>query len=553
MFDPLSCQTSHHFEPLYSNPNSYGNEIRSQERSLAEGKTFGRSERTNHSKGINDLPLELFVLILDAALDEPCFQGGDYLSTLKTLAAVCRRWKSTIQNTPSFWTVIESTITPDEMHYMLRKSGKRNLTFRHPPKTDSAPDAFPTKRLDTSDFLGTASAHMSRCSSLSLAGKWCRQTARIVGSPAPVLREATVVATGNDFNECVILFDGQAGMLENLWLSRIPIRWDLGLPPKLRRVKISYDVASLLWIPHPRQVVSALSSCSGIEVFSISGEMGPSDWGHLEWAELGMQGVMVELPMLKELTIENMTIPGTAYILQYLSTPLLRNLKLTESLRPQADSLAPLLLPPSPVLADSIRDALVHCKKLTLAVQWGHYDLGIEGAEGHVYLSLRCRDRDEVTRWLVQEFVSELSSVPELKFEASSALPGPQLRSLPELLKALRNVARLECPCVGSAAAILVDHLAQPYQGSDGWRWHWPGLRHLRLHDADDWNPLALTALFFQRYAAPQRAGKDLSAGTPKWYPCSLATLQLGAVKSRHPIVFQAITRIVGEGVLEDI
>ncbi|KAG8914055.1 hypothetical protein FRC00_000933, partial [Tulasnella sp. 408] len=59
---------------------------------------------------------------------------------------------------------------------------------------------------------------MSRCSFLSLAERRCEEVDRIVGSPAPILREATVVATNIDSGGKVILFDGQAGMLENLWL-----------------------------------------------------------------------------------------------------------------------------------------------------------------------------------------------------------------------------------------------------------------------------------------------------------------------------------------------
>ncbi|KIO30816.1 hypothetical protein M407DRAFT_20143 [Tulasnella calospora MUT 4182] len=511
--------------------------------------------QNNPPKRINDLPPELIILILEAALDEVVkvsyYQGGHYLGTLKTLAAVCRTWKSTIQDTPSFWNVIESTITPNEMHYMLRKSEKCTLTFRHLMERFDYSGRNVRRRtgLDTSDFFDVASFNMSRCSSLSFAVKWYRQAVRVLGSPAPILREAVAIASDRDSVERIILFDGQAGMLENLWLSDIPIRWDLGLPPRLRRIKISYSDAPITWLPTPGQVVSALSTCGGIESFDLSGRS--TVHGRLEWEELGVGGPMVELPMLKELKIENMSIAGSAYILQHLLTPPLRNLGLTQCLQRQVDTLTPLLYPPGPPLIESIRSALVCCEKVTLNVERKQCTLEIEGVGGHVYLLLQCADPDELTSWLAEELVSELSSVPELVLEASSSFPGPELRSLPKLMEALRNLVRLHCSQVYAAAGDLAEHLARPYQASDGWRWHWPGLKNLDLNDACHWNELALT-MFRDRYGASQEEDGGTSVGTLKWRPSPLTSLRLGGMESMYPETFQEIVDIVGKEVLEE-
>ncbi|KAG8897037.1 hypothetical protein FRC01_011502, partial [Tulasnella sp. 417] len=159
---------------------------------------------------INDLPPEIIVQILHAVLEEifnfPYFLGGYYLSALKDLTVVCTLWKFTIQNSPTFWTIIESSNTPDEMGYMLRKAANCLVTFKH--LLDSGQDVFPEGGFDGFDFLDFASSNMPRCSSLSVAVKWCSQAARILGSPAPNLREATIVASLYDIDEDLHLFDG---------------------------------------------------------------------------------------------------------------------------------------------------------------------------------------------------------------------------------------------------------------------------------------------------------------------------------------------------------
>ncbi|KIO30815.1 hypothetical protein M407DRAFT_20142 [Tulasnella calospora MUT 4182] len=538
--------------PSSGDSSSPRNGTRALEQRLVEEDTSGQPGHTMFRpapKSINDLPLDLIILVLETALDEvanlPHYQGGGYLGMLKTLAAVCRMWKSTIQDTPRLWKVIDSTITLNERHYMLRKSKKCALAFRH--SMDRTPG------LDTSDFLDFASFNMYRCSSASLEVEGCHQAARVLGSPAPILREATVIASNHDSHEHIILFDGQAGMLENLRLSNIPIQWDLGLPPKLRRIQISYGSNTpIAWAPSPPQVLSALSTCSGLEFFYLCGRI--TVHNRLEWEELGVRGPTAELPMLKELKIENMSKAEIAYILKHLSTPPLRNLKLMESIHSEVDgTLTPLLHPPSRILIESIRRALVHCDKVALMLDPERCSLEVKGAGGYVSLSrLKCADPDELTRWVMEELASELSSMPELHLglEVLSMCPGPELRSLAKLMKVLKNVARLSCMQVSAEVNVVLKHLARPYQASDGWRWHWPGLKHLDLNGAFSYNDLALT-MIRDRYGTPQEEDGGTGDGTPKWRPSPLTTLRLGQMKSLQPKIFQDIVDIVGKEVLK--
>ncbi|KAG8915222.1 hypothetical protein FRC00_006564 [Tulasnella sp. 408] len=506
-----------------------------------------RVQQDNPSKSINDLPLEIVIHILDAVLKETIntadFHGGYYLRTLGDLAAVCRAWKAIIESTPSLWTVIESTAMPDEMDYMLHKSGNCTLNFRSIIRGHGI---LLSEDFAGSDFLSLTTQNMRRCSSLSVRVENSGQAAPLLESPAPVLREAIIHAVASNADRPVNLFDGQAEMLEDLRLTRIPIRWDLGLPPKLRCIRIAYRHLSTTWFPRPHEVVSALSGCAGIEIVDLSGPN--MVFKSLEWTDPEVQGPIVDLPKLKELKIQNMSIARSSYIVGHLRAPSLKILRLRETL--QVDSIIPLLRPPNSLLLPHIQHTLAHSEILNLTLGHKRILLKIEGKGGDADLAFFCTDPENLGRWLVDEFVSELSSVSELELGVTSTHPISALNFLGNLLQALRNITRLRCPCANAAAGILAEHLASPYYASDGWRWHWPGLRHLKLGDAHEWHEVALKMLQ-ERYGSSQKEYGDLGIGTPKWYPCPLITLSLPGMSACHPKTFRDIAGIVGKGVLE--
>ncbi|KAG8915221.1 hypothetical protein FRC00_006563 [Tulasnella sp. 408] len=539
-----SQKTTHAVPPP---PESTSPENRStvEKRFLAPGVTLGpledgdvhsRLQQDSLPRSINDLPTELLTRILHVVLNRviglPEAGLGIYLKTLKNLALVCLRWKSIIRDTPTFWAVIDSKSTTREMQYMLRKSRNCPLTFRH------------VGRSVGSDFADFARLNMARCFSLSFTPLQASQAAHLLEYPAPTLREATVVASICDIIEPLALFNGQAGALEDLTLERIPIRWDSGLPPMLRRLEVSCKTGVSGWFPHPPTIVAALSGCIGIEVVRLSGlgMLEHSDW---EWPEV--QESPVELPMLKDLRIENMGVAKSGGIVGSLRAPALRNLWLKES--HQVDSVVPLLHTPNPLLLQSIQRALARCDRIVLVVGKEDFTFNIQGEEGQVHLAIGCRNPDELGSWLAEKFASELVLISEVRLVGGSALPGQEFGGLRKLLEALNNVAVLICPYVEPIADALVKHLALPYREDDDLRWHCPELRHIRFDDAHKWPELALT-MFRERYEPSQKEDEEPGLGTPKLYPCPLDTLQLGGMKSKHPETFQEIARIVGEEVL---
>ncbi|KAG9045065.1 hypothetical protein FS837_007112 [Tulasnella sp. UAMH 9824] len=538
----------------FQNGINPGNQFMAQEDtsgSLGDERVCSKLQRDTPSKTIDDLPPEVLVRIIDAVLNDithlPYFLGGYYLTTLKDLAAVCKWWKTTIQSTPTFWTIIESTTTPDEMEYMLRKSGNCPLTFRQ--LIDSTMDVFPTGGVDGFDFLDFASLNMARCSSLSVAVKWCEQAARVLKSPAPKLRAATIVASVCNMDEDVHLFNGEAGELEDLWLSQIPIRWDLGLPTKLRWVEISYRSVPITRLPHPQQIVSGLSSCPKIEVVRLIGADMP--FQRLNWTGLEVQMPTLELPMLKELKLENMSVGGSGYILRSLWSPVLRNLEVKE--RSQFGSVAALLHPPCPLLVESVRRALPPSRLFSVTVESVRVDLQISGGGSHVGISVRCGNPDELSGWLAEEFAAELFSVSELRLRVSSTRHQSEFRGLRKLVEALKNVERLICLNVdGGAGVVLTEHLSSPHQAGDGWYWHWPRLTHMELGDAWKWPKLALT-MIRERYGTSDKEPESLDIGGLKRHaPSPLTRLWLDGMKATHPETFQDIERIVGKKALED-
>ncbi|KAG9045238.1 hypothetical protein FS837_006776 [Tulasnella sp. UAMH 9824] len=484
---------------------------------------------------INDLPLELITQILyyslprKAILDRvnrcPCHLG-QYLNSLRDIASVCAKWRSIIQSVPNFWALIESTITPDEMRYMISKSGKCALEFKH--TLDVNAKVHPRKSFDEPNFLGLAGSNMSRCSSLMIQVQYSSQAACIIESPAPILREAAVIAHKPDINEQITLFNGQAGELESLRLDKIPIRWDLGLPPRLRRVGFFYGNAPSRSLPHPREFVSALSNCPEIEIVHYTGTYGR--YRGLDLAELEVQEPMVQLLALKELGVENMSMAECSYVLGRLWAPVLRKLALR--VNHSNDPVVVLLHPPRRLLLESIRRTLLQINRFEFKVGPDHAILEISGVNGHLDLRLQCPDSDELSGWLAEEFPLELLSVPELRLTVSYMDHDSEFQGLRKFLETLSNLERLHCPYVKGASGVLAEHLMLPYQASDGWRWHWPGLKRLELGDWHNWDGQAL-AMLRERYGS-SRDHEHLTDGPLKWYPSPLTSLDLHGLRFRN-------------------
>lgn len=485
---------------------------------------------------INNLPLELIIWILNAALDEAVnrpyyLHEQDYLSRLKDLARVCARWKSIIQSTPTFWTIIESIITPNEIAYMLRKSEKCNLAFKH--------DQF----LLGSDFLGVVGSHMNRCSSLSAVVKSGSEMTLILGSPAPNLRRAIVCAAYCDLRQPVNLFNGQAEVLEELVLAKIPIRWDLGLPPTLRSLQFSLNAAVIERLPRPGLIISALSSCTGIEMLTLSCDGMFTGWGGPDWVDREVPPL--ELPKLRGLELENLTIGGSRYILGSLRAPALQNLELRERLH--VTSVTTLLRPPNPLFLETIRRNLSSSKTCSITIESSTVALEILGEETGVILSLRCVDSGQFSLWLGEMLASQQASMPETRLRVSLPARGSEL-GFRKLVQALPNVVRLVFNTNNTEAVeILMQHLVTPYQADDGLRWHWAGLRDVNFNGVWKW-PRSVLDFVRERYG--RREQGDPSFGVPKWFPSPLTTLQVGRMKFEHPETFQEIKDIVGEEVL---
>ncbi|KAG8893165.1 hypothetical protein FRC00_010915 [Tulasnella sp. 408] len=392
----------------------------------------------------------------------PCHLG-QYLKSLRDIASVCAKWRSIIQSVPTFWTVIESSITPEEMRYMVSKSEKCALEFIHTFDVNTGV-THPRKCFDEPNFLGLAGSNMSRCSSLIVQVQSNSQAVCILESPALILREAVVIANKSDIKKQIILFNGQAGALESLRLDQIPIRWDLGLPPRLRRVSLFYGGTSSRWLPHPREFVSALSNCPGIEIVHYTG----SYWWHggLDLAELEMQEPMVQVLALKELEIRNLSMAGCNYVIGRLWAPALRKLALRVNHR--NDPVVGLLQPPRRLLLESIRRSLVQINRFEFTVGPDHAILEISGVKGHLDLRLQCPDADELSGWLAEEFPSELSSVPELRLTVSYMDHDSGFQGLRKFLETLSDLERLHCPYVKGASGVLAEHLMLPHQESGG-------------------------------------------------------------------------------------
>ncbi|KAG9015966.1 hypothetical protein FRB90_004036 [Tulasnella sp. 427] len=382
-------------------------------------------------------------------------------------------------------------MTPDAIDYMLRKSGECDLAFRHLVTSGDELNSAETRY--ESDFLELSTLHMDRCSSLTIGVKYGKRMEALIRSSAPRLREATVFAGVPNFSEPAHLFGGHAEALEDLMVSEVPIRWDLGLPSKLRRADLSFRSLQTAQIPRAQDIVSALASYPEIEALRITGGDRSVLGGEEPWT-VGAHGPQLKLPRLRKLKLEDMTM-NVSYLIQAgIHAPGLRVLELKER---STEMDGQFLRRPAPILQDTIRKALHHNKLFSIAAGSGPTVFQILGEERHVSLSFRCRDPAEFSDWLANQFGPELSSVTEVHLRVSYAAAstvGPH--SLRRLLESLDDVERLICPSASAGIEnLLADHLGTPHGTSDGWHWSWPMIKHVELYDSWRWSDLVLSML----------------------------------------------------------
>ncbi|KAG8974558.1 hypothetical protein FRC05_007190 [Tulasnella sp. 425] len=258
------------------------------------------------------IPVEILVEILVYCLP-PLFDSQTRQRT--TLALVCRRWNTVVEETPILWSSITNEDTPSQVERSLARSNKHPIDVIGYWTTDGLFYEEDTLA-EIRSFFELVHCHMGRWRHVSLELVSDIPLGRTGGS-APLL-ESLEVGCGADspaVGELVTLFPG-------VWMPRLrevsiwglePVQLDMPFPPTLTKLSITN---LKYWTTSFSKLITILISCPGLTALELSSicDYSIEDEG---WKTLPV----VSLPALRELTLRKLAKQVLRAILQRLQFP----------------------------------------------------------------------------------------------------------------------------------------------------------------------------------------------------------------------------------------
>lgn len=217
---------------------------------------------------ISKLPTELLNSTLLLALPDVRFMPGDattssheYFQTLYTIRRVAKRWQEIIDGTPSFWTIILSTLPPHVNNTIILRSAKIPLTVVY--------DEY--NLLSSGEFLPAITHTRHRWSAVVLHVSNDASTRGFLASPAPLLHTIILRSSSNNSldNEPPELLGGQTSNLRHVDIAGASIRWKMGLFTQLKALSLSNVVHNGFTTSH---IIDFLRASPCLEELWIDGD-----------------------------------------------------------------------------------------------------------------------------------------------------------------------------------------------------------------------------------------------------------------------------------------
>lgn len=185
---------------------------------------------------ISQLPTELLIAILrlvlprmNSVLRDVFYRSHIYMVRLYTIRSVTKRWRRLIDGTPSFWTIIISTLPPHLNGTSIRRSNDLPLSVVY----DRPMSASATTPQSAREFLKSIAHTRQRWSAVAL--DYGTNISEYIGVPAPLLQ--TIVARKHPFTpqrEPLELLGGETRNLRHVDLTSVSIYWRTGGMARLR-------------------------------------------------------------------------------------------------------------------------------------------------------------------------------------------------------------------------------------------------------------------------------------------------------------------------------
>lgn len=263
---------------------------------------------------ISKLPTELLNSILHLTLPHVEFTSWDeastsrqYMQALYTTRSVSKQWQEVLDGTPSFWTVVLSTLPQHVNNATMIRSANLPLSVVY-----EYPGEWNTHGHPSSErFLRTIAHTRSRWSVLVLDISDDTHMPGYLAAPAPLLQTIVVRSSCQEDldREPLELLGGQTDNIRYVAISAALIRWKMGLFTQLKVLNLT----SLRYNLTASHVVDFLQASPDLEELCIESA--------LELATSKISPPIITLSHLKFIDLECSDIKATEYILQHIRAP----------------------------------------------------------------------------------------------------------------------------------------------------------------------------------------------------------------------------------------
>ncbi|KAG8922662.1 hypothetical protein FRC01_013753 [Tulasnella sp. 417] len=284
-------------------------------------------QNTNLVLPINRIPTEILVTIFEESIYTPELSLSliPHVQKLHKLACVCLKWNRAVKETPSLWTVLESTTPRELVPHILQRSRQSPLVIKCCIVAGRQAGGLLSKAYggarglwdDIKSFLMIALLEIHRWrSALIRLSQADSEILEGLEKPAPLIEMVDI-----DIHECpqqanINLFDGRASNLRSVRLCGVPFIWSQGQFSDLHNLYISTTPSSQ---PALADVLMTIESSPHLRNLCLESLRMPASQGE---DNLGA----IKLDSLETLTLYRASSSVTQAILIRIRAPILQHL-----------------------------------------------------------------------------------------------------------------------------------------------------------------------------------------------------------------------------------
>ncbi|KAG9046103.1 hypothetical protein FS837_005090 [Tulasnella sp. UAMH 9824] len=184
----------------------------------------------------------------------------------QAISLVCSSWRTLVEDSPRFWSIIEVPFPLEAISHLLEKSQSTGLEIKSLEYNEY--ERAPIKFSDQWKFFILIAPYADRIRSLTLSLRSPDGLGMFFEKPAPMLEELKLDSRLDYDVQGLDPFCGQASRLKDVALEKIAVQWDSDVLAGLRSLSI---VENSNYLPTEGQVRRLLEANPGLEKLEIWG------------------------------------------------------------------------------------------------------------------------------------------------------------------------------------------------------------------------------------------------------------------------------------------